>query len=140
MQLTPWSADLLKQRARRVGVAVCAQVLGLATLAMAFGLPDLGLAIVGVALAVLPSAAMHLAPTYGVRGESRPLSGQGCIRMKALAGQHKEVRGFLGAIHAMEREVVWADLWQVNGWLRARKDCAHRAEELAACKAVNGLS
>lgn len=60
-------------------------------------------------------------------GEARHLDGEGRARMQACAARHPEVAQFVREIKAQGREVVWGDLWRVNGWLGERREKAERA-------------
>lgn len=67
--------------------------------------------------------------------ESRPLDGEGCLRLKRLADEDDRVMEFIRAINEQGRAFVWADLWVVNTWVRG----LYQDEQVAACKALNRI-
>lgn len=64
----------------------------------------------------------------------KPLDGDGCLRLAQLAKEYPEVQAYLDSVRAIERPVVWDDLWQVNGWLQHQRAEAKRQ----ACRSLNG--
>lgn len=70
-----------------------------------------------------------------VRQESRPLDGEGCMRLKELSDLYPEVRDFVRSVNAQGRPVVWGDLWVVNTWMHEQR----LARQRTACQAINGI-
>lgn len=140
MHLTPWTAQRLRRRARGVVFAILTQLLGIPVLAVALGVEDRWLGLLGGALTILPGLAIHFFLDFYAIGEGEPLSEQGFRRMRGLADRHPEVQDLLVSIRSQARPVVWADLWQVNAWLSARAASTPREQEDAACMKVQSAS
>ncbi len=67
---------------------------------------------------------------------TKPLSGEGCLRLQQLADSHPEIAGLVVHVRKSGRQVSWGDLWRANAWLYEQG----LAEQERARKSLNGVA
>ncbi|MBW8757032.1 MAG: hypothetical protein JF586_05415 [Burkholderiales bacterium] len=134
MDLIPLSKHELDARLRSSQtVAIAAGIVGLGFLSAGLFVDLVWLSFAGgIILIVLYMARCNgLSPAFS--GESKPLAGECCERLREIALEHEPVMNFVRAINRQGRPVAWADLWQVNDWLCHQEVLKH----MRACRFVN---